>query len=251
MVDSDSARSDVVDSDSARSDVVDSDSVQLGHRGLRLSGDLRRPPLLVLPHAPRDQGEDQHSDHDPEDRLVPRGGRVDAVDVAAREVADRDPDCDPQRRPERVERHELRPVHAGDPGDDPVGLAQPLDEPGDHDHLAAVAVEEVGGLVEPLGRQEDVFPEPLRERAAAEVPDREPDVVAEDRGQEPDQADEPDVEPSGPGVHGRDDQHRLAGHRDAEVLEEDQPEREVAEAVQRRLQAVEDARQVLWGSGGR
>ncbi len=46
----------------------------------------------------------------------------------------------------------------------------------------------------------------------------------------------------GAGVDRRDDQHGLAGHRNAEVLEEDQSEREIAKAVERRLEAVEDAR---------
>jgi hypothetical protein len=37
-------------------------------------------------------------------------------------------------------------VHAGDPGDDPVGLPQSFDEPRDRDDFAAVALEEGGRL---------------------------------------------------------------------------------------------------------
>ena len=40
------------------------------------------------------------------------------------------------------------------------------------------------------------------------------------------------------------------GHRNAEVLEEDQCEREVPEAIERRLEAVQDTRQVRWRRGG-
>ena len=70
-------------------------------------------------------------------------------------------------------------MHAGGAGDDPVGLAQALDEPGDDDDLAAVAVEEAGGFVQSFGGEEDVATGSLGELAPAEVADRETDVVAD------------------------------------------------------------------------
>ena len=41
-------------------------------------------------------------------------------------------------------------MHPGDAGDDAVELAQPFDEAGDDDDLAAVPVEELLGAIEPV-----------------------------------------------------------------------------------------------------
>ena len=51
--------------------------------------------------------------------------------------------------------------HPGDAGQQAVDLAQPVDEAGDRDDLAAVPVEELLGAVQPLRGQEDVAAEPL------------------------------------------------------------------------------------------
>src|SRR5207248_245456 len=76
------------------------------------------------------------------------------------------------------------------------------------------------------------------------------DVVPKHGREEADQRHRPDAEPARAGVDGRDDQHGLARHRHAEVLEKDQAERQVAEAVERRFEAVEDAGQMRRSGGG-
>ena len=136
-------------------------------------------------------------------------------------------------------------MHAADAGDDPVRLTQPLDEPGDDDDLAAVTFEEGRSFVEALGREQDVAAVALGQRPAAEVADCEAEVVPHHGRQEPEQPDEEDVEPPGPGVDGREDQHGLARDRYAEVLERDQSERQITELVQRRFEVMQHARKVL------
>jgi hypothetical protein len=82
------------------------------------------------------------------------------------------------------------------------------------------------------------------------VADREADVVPRDRRGEPDDPDQPYVEAAGAGVDRRQDQGGLPGDGNPEVLEQDQPrDGQVAVVVERRLQAVENPRQV--GRGGR
>lgn len=56
-------------------------------------------------------------------------------------------------------------------------------------------------FVEPLGREQDVASEGLDEAPAAEVPDRETDVVGVDGGEERENSDEDAVEAPGAGVH--------------------------------------------------
>ena len=56
----------------------------------------------------------------------------------------------------------------------------------------------------------------------AEPADGVPDVVAGHGGDEADDADRDDVEPSRPREDGARDEHRLTGHRDAEVLDKDE-----------------------------
>ena len=73
-------------------------------------------------------------------------------------------------------------MHAADSGDDPVGLAQAFYEPRDDDDLAAMAFEEAGGLVDPVGREEDVATEAFDQRPSPEVSDGKADVVAEHGG---------------------------------------------------------------------
>jgi hypothetical protein len=66
---------------------------------------------------------------------------VDRVDVVAGYVAEGHPGPHPQGGADSVEEDETSPVHAADAGDDSVRLAQALDEPRNHDDLAAVPVE--------------------------------------------------------------------------------------------------------------
>jgi hypothetical protein len=96
--------------------------------------------------VPPDVRKEQHANRDRKVDRVARGGVVDRVDVAAGEVADTGPDGDPQRGADRVEGKELRPANAADPGDDPVRLAQALDEPGDDDNPTTLAVEKTVAL---------------------------------------------------------------------------------------------------------
>jgi hypothetical protein len=63
-------------------------------------------------------------------------------------------------------------------GDDPVGLAEALDEARDNDDLPAVVVEEERGLLQSLGCEEQVAAVSLGEATSAEVADGETGVVA-------------------------------------------------------------------------
>jgi hypothetical protein len=73
---------------------------------------------------------------------------------------------------------------------DSVGLAEPLNEAGNDDDLAAVALEEAGGPLEPLRGQQHVAAEALGDPSSAEAADREADVVADHGSEEPEQRDE-------------------------------------------------------------
>ena len=137
-----------------------------------------------------------------------------------------------------------------DAGDDAVRLAQALDEARDDDDLAAVAVEEARGLLQTLGRQEDVAAVPFGERTAAEVADREADVVAKQRAKEAQQGDEHDAEPTGARIDGGQDQDGLARDGHAEVLDQHQADDgEITVVVQGGLERVQYTRQML-GHGG-
>ena len=76
------------------------------------------------------------------------------------------------------------------------------------------------GAVQPLRGQEDVAAEPLRQGAAAEVADDEADVVADDGGKHRDEEHHRDVHLACACEHRGGDQHDLARHGDAEVLEQ-------------------------------
>ena len=113
-------------------------------------------------------------------------------------------------------------MHAGNAGDDAVRLAQALDEARERDDDGTAPVEEALGLVESLLGQEHILAPPKGQGAAAEVPDGEADVVAENGCQERHDPDKHDVEPARACVDGSGDQYRLAGHGNAEVLQHDQ-----------------------------
>jgi hypothetical protein len=191
-----------------------------------------------------DEGDDGHRGRDQHVEGVAGDVAVDRADVAAGQVAQADPGSRPQRGAEGVEGQETPPVQAGDPGHDPVGLAQSLDEPGQRDDPGAVPVEEVSGPVQPLLGQEHVTTPSQGQRPAAEVPDDEADVVADHGGGEGDNADRHDVEPAGTRVDRRGDQDGLAGHGYPEVLDQDeQQDRPVPEVIKRPGQGVEEAGQ--------
>jgi hypothetical protein len=147
---------------------------------------------------------------------------VNGGDVVSGEVADGDPGPYPQRRADGVEKREPQPVHAGDAGDDPVRLAQALDEARERDHDGAAAVEEGLSLVQPLFGQEHVLAPSQGQRASPEMPDGEADVVADNGRDEPHHADGHDVEPARARVDRPGDQDCLAGRRDTEILQQDQ-----------------------------
>ena len=77
-------------------------------------------------------------------------------------------------------------------------------------------------LVQSLLGQEDVLAPPQGQRAAAEMPDGEADVVADHRRHESHQADQHDIELARAGVDRGGDQYGLTGHRDPEILDRDQ-----------------------------
>jgi len=120
----------------------------------------------------------------------------------------------------------------------------------DRDDLAAVPVEERLGAIQPLWGQQDVAAEPLRERAAAEVADDEADVVTDDGGEHRDQEHHRDVHLAGACEHRGGDQHDLAGHRDAEVFEEEHPAHsQVPVVLEQRLHVPENTRKLGVGHG--
>ena len=189
---------------------------------IRLAGRGRGRGRAAPSAAPDDVPNDQHHQRGEHVVRVQRDVVVDGGDVVAGEVADGDPGPHPQRRADGVENKEAQPVHAGDAGDDPVRLAQTLDEARERNDDSAAAVEEVLGLVQPLLGQEHIFTEPQGQRATAEVPDGEADVVAGHRGDEGHDAEGDDVDPARAREDRPGDQDRLAGHRDTEVLQRDQ-----------------------------
>ena len=83
-------------------------------------------------------------------------------------------------------------------------------------------VEKARGLVQPLLGEEYVAAPPQGQRAAAEVPDGEADVVSDHGRGETDEADRHDVEPAGARVDRGRDEYDLAGHRYPEVLDHDE-----------------------------
>ena len=122
-------------------------------------------------NAARDVREHECAESDRKVGAIASGVAVDRVDVAAGEVANAGPHRDPQCRADRVADQEFRPAHARGAGDNAVGLAQALNEPRDDDDLAAMAVEETGGLLKAFGRKEDVAAIALDQPASAEVAD--------------------------------------------------------------------------------
>src|SRR5947209_8085378 len=139
-------------------------------------------------------------------------------------------------------------MQAADAGDDPVGLAQPFDESRDDDDLAPVAFEEPLRLVHSLRREKDVAAEAIHQATTTKVANSEADVVADHRPAEPEQPHQDYVQSARSGVHRTQDQNRLAWHRDSEILEQHEPEDgQIAVVVERRLEAVQDAREVRRG----
>lgn len=127
-----------------------------------------------------------------------------------------------------------------------IPLAQRFDDAGYDDDFPAVAGEEKFRGLESGRGEQDVAPEPLHQPAPTDMPDGDADVVARAGGQHPDPDYEGDVQGAGAGVDGGGDQDGLPGHRDPEVLEEQQPaHRDVAGGVQHRRQ-----RGSTPGSGG-
>jgi hypothetical protein len=108
---------------------------------LRLAGSPLGCPTAAPQDVPDDERRDQY--HHRDQRVVGVGGDVvvDRVDVIAGRIADGHPGPHPQRGTDGVEEQETPPVHTADAGDDSVRLAQALDEPRNHDDLAAVPVE--------------------------------------------------------------------------------------------------------------
>jgi hypothetical protein len=136
------------------------------------------------------------------------------------------------------------------PGQQPVDLAQPVDEAGDGDDLAAMGVEVLLGPFQPFRRQEDVSAESLRQWAAAEVADDEADVVADDGGQHTDEEDHRNVHLACACEDRSGDQHDLARHRNTEILEEQHPaDSQVPVVLQQRLHVPEDTGQLGVGHG--
>src|SRR4029077_1762284 len=127
---------------------------------------------------------------------------------------------------------------------DPVRLAQALDESRDRDDPSAVPVEKGFGPVQPRLRQEDVAAPAQGQRAAAEVPDGEADVVAGHGRGEGDDRDQHDVEPADPRVDRGGDEYGLAGHGYPEVLDQDeQQDGPQSVVIERAGQRVEEAGQ--------
>ena len=185
-------------------------------------GRRRRAASAAPPEPPGDIADEQHRQRDEHVVGVEIYVVVDRGDVVAGEVAEADPGPHPQSGAEGVEGEETQPVHAGDAGDDPVRLAQALDEARERDDYGAAPVEELLGLVESLFGQEHVLAPPQGQGAATEVPDGKADIVADNGRDEGHDADGHDVEPARARVDGPGDQYRLAGHGNAEVLHHDQ-----------------------------
>jgi hypothetical protein len=101
-------------------------------------------------------------------------------------------------------------------------------------------VEVLLGMVESRRRQEDVPPESMDERAAAEVADGESDVVADDRADHRHQDHQRDVHVARAREDRRGDQYGFAGYRHAEILEEHEAaDGQIAVVFEQRLQVPE------------
>src|SRR5271155_266015 len=201
--------------------------------------------------APQDMADDErhYQYHHCDQRVVGVGGDVvvDRVDVVAGHIADGHPGSDPQSGTDDVEEDETAPVHAADAGDDPVRLAQALDEPCNHDDLAAVPVEKDLSLVQSLLGQEDVSAPSQGQRTAAEMPDGEADVVPDDGRDEAHDRHRHDVEPACARKDRGGDEYGLAGHRDPEVLDQDQEQDgPVSVVVELAAHHIEETRQLRW-----
>jgi hypothetical protein len=195
----------------------------------------------------------QQHDHEQAQRgqfvaAEPGDGRVERGDVVAGQVADAGPHADPEGRADRVQDQEPGEAHPGHAGDDPVGLAEPVDEAGERDDLAAVPGEELLGPGHPARRKEHVPAEPGQQPVAAVAPDDPADAVARHRGPERDRGHHRDVQPPGARVDRGGDHHRLARHRHAEVLQQQHhAHREVPVVVQVRRNGREQAGQPRHG----
>jgi hypothetical protein len=183
----------------------------------------------------------------------PDDGRVDRGDVVAAQVADGGPHRDPEGRADRVQKQEPAEAHPGHAGDDPVGLAQHVHEPGDRHDLAAVPGEELLRPGHPVRWQQHVAAEPGQQPVAAVAADGPADAVAGHGGHERDRGHHRDVQPPRARVDRGGDHHRLARHRDAEVLHQQQhAHRDVPVPIQVRRDGREQAGQPRHGisSGG-
>jgi hypothetical protein len=173
--------------------------------------------------------------------------RIERGHVVTGQVAGRGPRPGPEGRAERVQGQEPGEAHPGQAGDDPVDLAQPVDEAGERDDLAAVPGEELLRPGHPVRREQHVPAEPGQQPSPAALADEPADAVAHHGGHERDDPDRHDVEPAGAGVDGGGDQHGFARHRQTEVLQQQQPaHRGVPVPVQVRRDRREQA-----GQGGR
>jgi hypothetical protein len=174
----------------------------------------------------------------------PGDGRVERGDVMAGQITDGGPHADPEGRADRVQDQEPDEAHPGHAGDDAVGLAQYVDEPGDRDDLAAVPGEEPLRPGHPVRWQQHVPAEPGQQPVAAVAADDPANAVARHRGRERDHGHHRDVQPARARVERSSDHHRLARHRDAEVLQQQQKaDRAVPVPVQIGRDGFEQARQ--------
>src|SRR5580700_9588960 len=97
---------------------------------------------------------------------------------------------------------------------------------------------------QPLVGEAHVPSQTQGQRAAAEMPEGEADVVTDDGGGEAYEADRHHVEPARARVDRGDDEHALARHGNPEVLDHDQEQDgPVAKVIERSGQRVQDAGQ--------
>lgn len=109
-----------------------------------------------------------------------------------------------------------------------------------------MTVEELSRLVHATGWQEHVTAVAVDQSAAAEVPDGEADVIAGHGGDNGDRPNCEDVEPTGACVDRTENQDRFTGDGQPEILDQHEAGyREVAVVTERRLEAVQHARQLL------
>ena len=171
-------------------------------------------------------------------------GRVERGDVVAGQIADCGPDPHPEGRTHRVQDQKPREAHPGHPGNEPIGLAQHADKPGERDNLAAVSSEERFCPGHPMRGQQDIPAKPGQQPAATVTADEPADVVARHRGHECDHGHHRDVQPARARVDRSSDHHCLARDRHAEVLQQKQrAHRDVPVLVQVRRDGGEQAGQ--------